>query len=85
MNAADEKRQLHQVLRARQLLNAFLRAQVSGGPPVVRNGNSFLCWRTSVVNTQSGWRGPAIVIAQQHNMFIGFIGESFCFLSPDKG
>jgi hypothetical protein len=32
MNAADEKRQLHQVMRARQLLNASLRAQVSGRP-----------------------------------------------------
>jgi hypothetical protein len=32
MNAADEKRQLNQVMRARQRLNASLRAQVSGRP-----------------------------------------------------
>jgi hypothetical protein len=74
MNATDEKRQLHQVMRARQRLNAFLRAQVSGRPPALRNGDSFLYWRTSVVRSQSGWRGPAIVIAQQHNMVIGFMG-----------
>jgi hypothetical protein len=33
MNAADKKRHLHQVMFARQLLNASLRAQVSGRPP----------------------------------------------------
>jgi hypothetical protein len=60
MNAADEKRQLHQVMRARQRLNASLRAQVSGRPPALRNGDSFLYWRTSVVRSQSGWRGPAV-------------------------
>jgi hypothetical protein len=74
MNAADEKRQRHQVMRARQRLNASLRAQVSERPPALRNGDSFLCWRTSVVRSQSGWRGPAIVIAQQRNMDIGFMG-----------
>jgi hypothetical protein len=74
MNAADEKRQLHLVMRARQELNASLRAQVSGRPPALRNGDSFLFWRTSVVRSQSGWRGPAIVIAQQRNMVIGFMG-----------
>jgi hypothetical protein len=74
MNAADEKRQLHQVMRARQRLNASLRAQVSGRPPARRNGNSSLYWRASVVCFQSGWRGPAIVIAQQRNMVIGFMG-----------
>jgi hypothetical protein len=74
MNAADEKRQIHQVMRARQRLNASLRAQVSGRPPALRNGDSFLNWRTSVVRSQSGWRGPAIVIAHQHNMVIGFRG-----------
>jgi hypothetical protein len=26
------------------------------------------------VRSQSGWRGPAIVIAQQRNMVIGFMG-----------
>jgi hypothetical protein len=30
--------------------------------------------RTSVVRSQSGWRGPAIVIAQQSNMVIGLMG-----------
>jgi hypothetical protein len=74
MNAADEKRQLHQVMRARKRLSASLRAQVSGRPPALRNGDSFLYWRTSVVRSQSGWRGPAIVIAQQRNMAIGFMG-----------
>jgi hypothetical protein len=74
MNAADENTQLHQVMRARQRLNASLRAQVSGRPPALRNGDSFLFWRTSVVRSQSGWRGPAIVIAQQRNMVIGFMG-----------
>jgi hypothetical protein len=74
MNAADEKRQLHQVTRARQRLNASLRAEVSGRPPALRNGDSFLYWRTSVVRSQSGWRGPAIVIAQQCNIVIGFMG-----------
>jgi hypothetical protein len=54
MNAADEKRQLHQVMRARQRLNASLRAQVSGRPPALRNGDSFLYWRKSVVRSQSG-------------------------------
>jgi hypothetical protein len=73
MNAADEKRQLHQVMRARQRLNASLRAQVSGRPPALRNGDSFLYWRTSVVRSQSGCRGPAIVIAQQRKMHIGFM------------
>jgi hypothetical protein len=73
-NAADGNRQLHQVMRARQRLNASLRAQVSGHPPALRNGDSFLYWRTSVVRSQSGWRGPEIVIAQQHNMVIGFMG-----------
>jgi hypothetical protein len=74
MNAADEKRQLHQVMRARQRLNASLCAQVSGRPPALRNKDSFLYWRTSVVRSQSDWRGPAIVIAQQRNIFIGFMG-----------
>jgi hypothetical protein len=74
MNAADEKRQLQQVMRARQRLNASLRALVSGRPPALRNADSFLYWRTSVVRSQSGWRGPAIVIAQQRNMVIGFVG-----------
>jgi hypothetical protein len=73
MNAADEKRQLHQFMRARQRLNASLHAQVSGRPLALRNGDSFLYWRTSVVRSQIGWRGPAIVIAQQRNMVIGFI------------
>jgi hypothetical protein len=73
-NAADEKRQLHQVIRARQRLNASLRAQFSGRPPALHNGDSFLYWRTSVVRSQSGWRGPAIVIGQQRNMVIGFMG-----------
>jgi hypothetical protein len=49
MNAADEKRQIQQVMRARQQLNASLRAQVSGRPPALRNEDSFLYWRTSVV------------------------------------
>jgi hypothetical protein len=75
LNAADEKRQIHQVIRARQRLNASLRAQVSGRPPALRIGDSFLYWRTSVVRSQSGWRGPTIVIAQQLNMVIGFMGE----------
>jgi hypothetical protein len=73
-NVADEKRQLHQVTRARQRLNASLRAQVSRRPPALHNGDSFLYWRTSVVRSQSGWRGLAIVIAQQRNMVIGFMG-----------
>jgi hypothetical protein len=59
---------------ARQRLNASLRAQVSGRPPALRIGDSFLYWRTSVVRSQSGWRGPAIFIAQQRNMVIGFMG-----------
>jgi hypothetical protein len=42
MNAADDKRQLHQVMRARQRLNASLRAQVSGRPPALSNEDSFL-------------------------------------------
>jgi hypothetical protein len=54
MNAADEKKQLHQVMRARQRLNASLRAQVFGRPPALRNGDSFLYWRTSAVRSQSG-------------------------------
>jgi hypothetical protein len=74
MNAADEKRQLHQVMRARQRLNASLHAHVSGRPPALRNGDSFRYWRTSVVRSQNGWRGPAIVIAHQRNMYIGFMG-----------
>jgi hypothetical protein len=61
-------------MRARQRLNASLRAQVPGRPPALCNGNSFLYWRTSVVRSQSGWRGPAIAIAQQRNMDIGFMG-----------
>jgi hypothetical protein len=43
-------------------------------PQALRNGNSILYWRTSVVRSQSGWRGPAIFIAQQRNMVIGFMG-----------
>jgi hypothetical protein len=73
MNAADEKRQLHQVTRARQRLNAILCDQVSGRPPALRNIYSFLNRHTSLVRSQSGWRGPAIVIAPQHNVFIGFM------------
>jgi hypothetical protein len=42
MNAADGKRQLHQVMRACQRLNASLRAQVSGRSPALRNGDLFL-------------------------------------------
>jgi hypothetical protein len=42
MNAADETRQLHQFMRARQRLNASLRAQVSGRLPALRKGGSFL-------------------------------------------
>jgi hypothetical protein len=75
MNVADEKRQLHQVMRGRQRLNASLSAQVSERPQAYRNEDSFLYWRTSVVRSQSGWRGPAIVIAQQRNMIIGFMGR----------
>jgi hypothetical protein len=63
MNAADETRQLYQVMRAHQRLNASLRAQVSGRLPALSDGHSFLYRRTSVVRSQSGWRGPAIVIA----------------------
>jgi hypothetical protein len=77
MNAADEKRQLHQVMRARQRLNASLRAQVSGRLPALCNEDSFLYWITSVVRSQSGWRRPAVVIAQQRNMVIGFMGGNF--------
>jgi hypothetical protein len=62
-------------MRARQRLNASLRAQVSERPPDLRNGDSFLYWRTSVVRSLSCWRGPAIVNAQQRNMVIGFMGE----------
>jgi hypothetical protein len=43
MNAADEKRQLHQVMRARLRLSASLRAQVSGRPPALRNEDSWSC------------------------------------------
>jgi hypothetical protein len=82
MNAADEKKQINQVMRARQRLNASLRAQASGRPPALLNGDSFLYWRTSVVRSQSGWRGPTIDIAQQRNMVIGLWEE---FLLPDKG
>jgi hypothetical protein len=74
VNASDEKRQLHRVIRAHQQLNASLRAQVSGRPPALCNGDSFLYLRTSVVRSQSGWRGTAIAIAQQRNMVIGFMG-----------
>jgi hypothetical protein len=73
-DAADKKRQLHQVMRARQRLNSSLCAQVYGRTPALRNGDSFLYWRTSVVRSQSGWRGPAIVIAQQRNMVIDLMG-----------
>jgi hypothetical protein len=73
MNAADEKRQLHKVMRARQRLNTSLRVQVSERPPALRTGESFLYWRTSVVRSQSGCRDTAIVIAQQRNMVIGFM------------
>jgi hypothetical protein len=38
VSAADEKRQLHQVIRKRQRLNASLRAQVSGRTPALRKG-----------------------------------------------
>jgi hypothetical protein len=54
MNAADEKRQIHQVMRASPRLNESLSAQVSGHPPALRNKESFLYWRTSVVRSQSG-------------------------------
>jgi hypothetical protein len=74
MNVANEKRQLRQIMRARQRLNASLRAQISGRPPALRNGDSFLYWRTSVLRSQSIWRGPEINIAQQRNMVIGFMG-----------
>jgi hypothetical protein len=63
MNAADEERQLHQV-RARQRLNASLRAQVSGRPPALRNGDSFLYWRRSVVRVKTiagGGDGPIAI------------------------
>jgi hypothetical protein len=80
MNVADKKRQLHQVMRARQRLNSSLYAQVSGRPPALRNKDSFLYWRTSAVRSQSGWRGPAIFIAQQCNTVIGFMG-GIAFLS----
>jgi hypothetical protein len=84
MNAADKKRQLHQVMRARQRLNVSLRAQVSGRPPALHNGDSFLYWRTSAVRSQSGWRVPAIVIAQQRNGY-RLYGRNCFSLSPDKG
>jgi hypothetical protein len=73
MNAADEKRHLHQVMRARQRLGATLHPQVSGRPPALRNGDSFLYLHTSVVRSQCGWRGRAIVISQHRNMVIGFM------------
>jgi hypothetical protein len=74
MNAAEEMRQHDQVMRARQRFNESLCAQISGCRLALRNGDSFLYWRTSVMRSQSGWRGPAIVIAQQRNMVIGFMG-----------
>jgi hypothetical protein len=74
MKADDKKRQLHLFMRAGQLFNASLRAQVSGHPPALRNGDLFLYRHTSVVRSQSGWRGPATVIGQQRNMVIGFMG-----------
>jgi hypothetical protein len=52
MNAADEKRQHDQIMRARQRLNASLRAQFSGRRPALRNGDSFLYLRTTVVRSQ---------------------------------
>jgi hypothetical protein len=55
MNAADENSHLHHVMRARQRLNASLRAQVSRRPPALRNTDSFFYWRTSVVRSKSGW------------------------------
>jgi hypothetical protein len=53
INATDEKRQLHEFMRARQRQKASLRAQDSGRPPALRNGGSFLYWRTSFVRSQS--------------------------------
>jgi hypothetical protein len=38
MNADDEKRQLHLIMRARQRLNASLVTQVSGRPPAAQRG-----------------------------------------------
>jgi hypothetical protein len=81
MNAADEKRQLHQVMHARQRLNASLCVQVSGRPPALSNGDSFHYWRTSAVRSQSGWRGPAIVIAQQPNARPATKGQVRCWMT----
>jgi hypothetical protein len=60
-------------MRARQRLNASLRAQVSEHPPALRNEDSFFFWHTSFVRSQSGWQGPATVISQQRNMIISFM------------
>jgi hypothetical protein len=68
MNAADEKRQLHQVMRARQRLNASLRAQVSGRPLALRNGDSFLYWRTGVV----------LLCAAKDETSVDIVGRMFC-------
>jgi hypothetical protein len=84
MNAADEKRQLHQVMRARQRLNASLRAQFSGRLPAHRNEDSFLYRRTSVVRSESGWRGPAIVIASSV-IWLSALWEELLFSVTGQG
>jgi hypothetical protein len=73
ITAADKKKLLRQVMRARQRLNTSLRAQVPERLPALRNRDSFLYWCTSIVCSQRGWQETAIVFAQQRNIFIDFI------------
>jgi hypothetical protein len=75
MNAADEKKQLLNVMRARQRLNASLRAQVSG-PPSRSSQRRLVLGLALECRALSEWlASPAIVIAEQRNMVIGFMGN----------
>jgi hypothetical protein len=82
MNAADEKRQLHKVMRARQRLNTSLRAQVSGRPPALRNGDSFF-YKCRALSEWLARPSDSYLAAAQNGYRL--YGRNCCSLSPDKG
>jgi hypothetical protein len=85
LNAAAEKRQIYQVMRARQRLNASLRAQVSGRPPALRNGDSFLYCHTKCRAFSEWLERPSDSYRAAAQYGYRLHGRNCCSLSPDKG
>jgi hypothetical protein len=81
MNASDEKRQLHQVMRARQRLNASMRAQVSGRPQLfATETSSCIGVQVSCALRVAGEASDSYRAAAQYGYRL--YGRNCCSLSP---